>query len=180
MRRGVVADDVVQLIHAYAQAAASASVARRLSLLMNISRYDDPRVFALLSRVLTDRREPVQVRSYALRCIRTTGLSAANFEGAAAALVEVLAAEASLNLRVQAALALGWFVDARGVLAELGRTIAEPNVPLDLRYAAFTSLERIGPTAESVSLLRELQADELLGPTTHSTLVSWRVPPESD
>ena len=55
------------------------------------------------------------------------------------AVVEVLAAEPSLNLRVQAALALGWFMDASGALAELGRTIADPNVPLDLRYAAFTS-----------------------------------------
>jgi HEAT repeat protein len=175
-----VADDVVQLIHAYAQAAASASVTRRLSLLMDIKRYDDPRVFAFLLRVLTDRREPVQVRSYTLRCVRTTGLSAAYFESAAAAVVEVLAAESSLNLRVQAALALGWFVDASGVLAELGRTIADPNVPLDLRYAAFTSLERVGPTAESISLLRKLQSDELLGPTAQSTLVSWRVGPEYD
>ena len=69
------ADKVAQLIHAYAQAAPSASVTRRLSLLMEINRYDDPRVFAFLSRVLTARRELVQVRSYTLRCIRTTGLS---------------------------------------------------------------------------------------------------------
>jgi HEAT repeat protein len=175
-----VADAVAQLIHAYARATPSASVTRRLSLLMDIKRYDDPRVFAFLLRVLTDRREPVQVRSYTLRCVRTTGLSAAYFESAAAAVVEVLAAESSLNLRVQAALALGWFVDASGVLAELGRTIADPNVPLDLRYAAFTSLERVGPTAESISLLRKLQSDELLGPTAQSTLVSWRVGPEYD
>jgi HEAT repeat protein len=147
---------------------------------MDIKRYDDPRVFAFLLRVLTDRREPVQVRSYTLRCVRTTGLSAAYFESAAAAVVEVLAAESSLNLRVQSALALGWFVDASGVLAELGRTIADPNVPLDLRYAAFTSLERVGPTAESISLLRKLQSDELLGPTAQSTLVSWGVGPEYD
>ena len=59
-----VADDVVQLIHAYAQAAASASVTRRLSLLMDINRHDDPRVFAFLLRVLTDRREPLEMRSY--------------------------------------------------------------------------------------------------------------------
>jgi hypothetical protein len=94
--------------------------------------------------------------------------------------VEVLAAESSLNLRLQAALALRWFVGASGVLAELGRTIADPNMPLDLRYAAFTSLERVGPTAESISLLRKMQADELLGPTAQSTLVSWRVQPEAD
>jgi HEAT repeat protein len=175
-----VADNVAQLIHAYAQAAPSASVTSRLSLLMDINRYDDPRAFAFLLRVLTDHREPVQVRSYTLRCVRTTGLSAANFESAAAAMLELLGAESSPNLRVQAALALGWFVDAIGVVAELGRTIADANVPLDLRYAAFTSVERVGPTAASISLLRELQADELLGPTAQSTLVSWRVPPESD
>src|SRR3984893_7047098 len=88
MRRGVVADDVVQLIHAYLQAPPSASVTRSLSLLMDVNRHDDPRVFAFLLRVLTDRREPVQVRSYTLRCIRTTGLSAANVERAAAAVGE--------------------------------------------------------------------------------------------
>jgi HEAT repeat protein len=175
-----VADDVAQLIHAYAKAAASASVTRRLSLLMDINRYDDPRVFGFLLPVLTDRREPVQVRSYTLRCIRTTGLSSANFERAATAVLEVLAAESSLNLRVQAALALKWFIEARGVVAALGRATADPNLPLDLRYAAFTSLERVGPTAESIRLLRKLQADELLGPTAQSTLVSWRVPPASD
>jgi hypothetical protein len=121
-----------------------------------------------------------QVQSYTLRCIRTTELSAANFESAAAAVVEVLAADSSLTLRVQAALALGWFVDASGVLAELGRTIADPNAPLDWRHAAFNSWERVGLTAESISLLNKLQADELLWPTAQSTLVSWRVPQESD
>ena len=174
------ADHVARLIHAYARAAASGSVTSRLSLLMDINRCDDPRAFVFLARVLTDRREPALVRSYTLRCIRTTGLSAANFERAAAALVEVLAAEPSLNLRVQAALALGWFVDGRGVLAELGQTMADQKAPLDLRYAAFTSLARVGPTDATISLLRQLRADELLGPTVQSTLVSWRVRPDAD
>ena len=47
-----VADDVVRLMHAYAQAAPAVSVTGRLSLLMEINRYDDPRVGVMVAAIV--------------------------------------------------------------------------------------------------------------------------------
>jgi hypothetical protein len=77
-------------------------------------------------------------------------------------------------LRLQAALVLGEFTDIPGTLAALGTT-ALAEEPVDLRYAAFTSLERAGPAAECVALLRQLSGDETLGRSARSVLSAWRV-----
>ena len=46
---------------------------------------------------------------------------------------------------------------------------------IDLRYAAFTSLERAGPTPECVALLRQLSNNETLGPSSRSVLSAWHI-----
>jgi hypothetical protein len=83
----------------------------------------------------------------------------------------------SVDLRLEAALALGEFTDISGVLSALGSLALEPQELLDLRYSAFTSLERAGPTPECVDLLRQLSNDELLGRSAHSALARWHLDP---
>jgi hypothetical protein len=51
----------------------------------------------------------------------------------------------------------------------------EPEESIDLRYSAFTSLERAGPTSECINLLRQLSNDEILGCTARSSLMRWRL-----
>ena len=46
---------------------------------------------------------------------------------------------------------------------------------IDLRYAAFTSLERAGPAPESISLMRQISGDETLGNSARSVLSAWHV-----
>jgi hypothetical protein len=81
------------------------------------------------------------------------------------------------DLRLQAALALGEFIDISGVLCALGSLALEPHALIDLRYCAFTSLERAGPTPECVNLLRQMSNDEILGSLAKSALDRWRIDP---
>ena len=46
---------------------------------------------------------------------------------------------------------------------------------IDLRYAAFTSVERAGPTPESVAILRQMAGDDTLGDAARSVLSAWHV-----
>jgi hypothetical protein len=115
-----------------------------------------------------------------LKSLRNGGLAPDYRERAAAAMVQVVADHGSLDLRIEAALALGWFTDISGVIAVLGRTFADRSEPLDLRYAAFTSLERAGPTTEGINVLRNMRADDMFGPTAQSTLDRWHAPAEPD
>lgn len=46
---------------------------------------------------------------------------------------------------------------------------------LELRYAAFTSRERTGPTPECASVLRAMLEDETLGRLARKLLEAWRV-----
>jgi hypothetical protein len=57
----------------------------------------------------------------------------------------------------------------------LGNQALEVQEPIDLRYIAFTSLERAGPIPECVALVRQLTNDELLGRSARSVLLRWRV-----
>jgi hypothetical protein len=50
----------------------------------------------------------------------------------------------------------------------------EPAEPSDVRYAAFISLERAGPTPEAIALVRQLSDDEMLGLSAESILLRWQ------
>jgi hypothetical protein len=91
------------------------------------------------------------------------------------AVAEVLADKSRLPVRLQAALTLGDFTDIAGVLSMLNAIALAPDLSIDLRYAAFTSVERAGPTPECIALLRQIAADETLGDAARSVLSAWHV-----
>jgi hypothetical protein len=72
-------------------------------------------------------------------------------------------------------LALAEFADIDGVPAALGELALDADLPLDVRYYAFTSLERAGATTECVALVRRLVSDDTLGAAARSLLLSWRI-----
>jgi hypothetical protein len=89
--------------------------------------------------------------------------------------LQVVSDRSSPDLRLQASLALAEFTDIAGVPTRLGRLALDSDEPIDLRYSAFTSLQRAGSTPECVTLLRELTTDEMLGHSARSLLSLWRL-----
>jgi hypothetical protein len=87
----------------------------------------------------------------------------------------VISDPSSPDLRLHCALAVAQFIDIAGVQAALGAVALESDEPIDLRYPAYTSLERAGPTAECVSLLQRLSTDETLGRCGRRVLASWHL-----
>jgi HEAT repeat protein len=171
-------DEVERLIEAFSARGAVSSPAVKLDVLMDLERLRDGRVVAFLLQVLKDPDEPVEVRMYVLKRLRNGPLSVDERSSVAGALGELLSRGSSVELRLQAALALGEFTDSSVVLSALGSLALEPQELLDLRYSAFTSLERAGPTPECVNLLRRLSNDEILGRSARSALARWRVDEE--
>ena len=170
-------DDVEQLIQAFSTRGAMKSSGRKLDLLMDLERLGDSRVVAFLLQVLEDPAEPLEVRVHVLKRLRNGPLTADERCTVAGALGELMVRGSSIDLRLQAALALGEFIDITGVLTALGSLALEPQELLDLRYSAFTSLERAGPTPECVNLLRQLSSDEMLGRSAQSALARWHLDP---
>jgi hypothetical protein len=76
---------------------------------------------------------------------------------------------------VHGAVALAEFADVDGVPAGLAAVTLNPELPLDLRYSAFTSLQRAGPDSACVAFVRQLLADEELGAAARSLLSAWRI-----
>jgi hypothetical protein len=72
-------------------------------------------------------------------------------------------------------LALGDFIDVDGVPATLTELSLARDESIDLRYAAFTSIERAGPTPECIAVLRQIAGDDALGDAAHSVLSAWHV-----
>jgi hypothetical protein len=169
-------DEFEQLVDAY-RTPASSSVASRLSVLMDLERSGDPRVVLFLLNVLADPHETAKVRIYVLKQLRNArGLVApADRPAAANAAGDVLVESSNAELRIQAALTLGDFTDMGGVLSRLSAVCLAEHESIDLRYTAFTSLERAGPTPECIALLRQISADETFGLLAQSVLSAWHI-----
>jgi hypothetical protein len=161
-----------RLIAAF-RARATASVRSKLDALLDLERLREPRVVPFLLEVLADRREPTQVRIYVLKRLRN-GHPVPDYRPAVAeAILRVVSDQWSPDLRLQAVLALAEFTDIDPVPTTLGALALDPNEPIDLRYSAFTSLQRAGPTTECVALLRQLLTDEALGRSARRVLSLW-------
>jgi hypothetical protein len=65
--------------------------------------------------------------------------------------------------------------DVDGVLVRLSTISLARNESIDLRYAAFTSLERGGPIPECIALLRHISSDEMLGRCARGVLSAWHI-----
>jgi hypothetical protein len=168
-------DDVERLIQAFRTRGAMRSTVSKLDVLMHLERLHDGRIVPFLLHVLADPDEPPEVRMHVLKRLRNGPLTADDRSTVATGFRQLMSNGSSVELRLQAVLALGEFTDITGVLAALGSLALEPQQLIDLRYSAFTSLERAGPTPECVNLLRQLSNDEILGPSAQSALVRWRL-----
>jgi HEAT repeat protein len=166
-------DDVERLIEAFG-ARARWSVLSKLDVLMELERLSDARIVPFLMNVLADRREPTEVRIHVLKRLRNGRLQPAHRQSIAEAILQVVSDHSSPDLRLQAALALAEFTDIDGVPAALGGLALDPDETIDVRYFAFASLQRAGPTTECVALLSQLSADEVLGRSARSVLSSWQ------
>ena len=169
-------DDVERLVEAY-RVRASSSVTSKLDVLMDLKRIRDPRVVPFLLTILGDRREAEEVRIYVLKALRNGDglLVPTDRPLVAQAIGDVLADKSTVDLRVQAALALGEFTQVEGVLSRLSAVCLAQDESIDLRYTAFSSLERAGPTWECIALLRQISSDETLGHSARSVLSVWHI-----
>ena len=167
-------DEIAQLMKAY-ESRAAASVESKLGVLIDLEALRDPRIVPFLLRVLADRRQPTEVRIHVLKRLRNGSLSPENRPLVAAAILHVISDRSNPDLRLQASLALGEFTDIAGALTRLGRLALDPDEPIDLRYSAFTSLQRAGATPECVALVRELTTDGVLGRSARRLLSLWRL-----
>jgi hypothetical protein len=172
-------DDVERLIQAYSRRAASHSTAAKLDVLMDLERLRDERIVLFLLDVLEDPGEAPEVRMHVLKRLRDglpeAALTADERAAIARALCELMLHGSSLELRLQAAVALGEFTNIAGAATSLGSLALDPQELLDLRYSAFISLERAGPTPECIHLLRQLSNDEVLGCSAQSALARWHL-----
>jgi hypothetical protein len=168
-------DPAAWLIEAFGSRGKRDHSAWKLDVLMDLGRHDDPKVIAFFLAVVVDAEEPTDVRLDALGRLREVALDAAARCLAADASLKVLSRPSDDGLRLHAALVLGDFTDVPGVLDALGALTQEPDESIELRYNAFTSLQRAGPTEPCLDVLRALSADETLGPSARAILASWGV-----
>jgi hypothetical protein len=169
-------DELDRLVNVY-RVRASSSVKSRLDVLMDIEQTCDSRVVPFLLEVVGDRHESKEVRIYVVKRLRNGGglLVPADRPAVANAIGEVLADKSNEELQLQAALTLGDFTEIDGVLPRLSAVSLARDESIDLRYAAFTSIERAGPTPECIALMRQITGDETLGEAARTVLSAWHV-----
>jgi hypothetical protein len=167
-------ENLDRLLEAYS-ARPPVSIHRKLDVLLDLEQLRDPRSVPFLLKVLRERTEPLDVRMRTIRLLRLVQCPGEARTAVGRELSELLLDQGTSELRVAAALTLARFAELSGVAATLGVVALDPAEALDLRYSAFTSLERVGPTPEFAALLRRLTQDEALGPSARSLLAAWQL-----
>jgi hypothetical protein len=151
----------------------TASVLSKIDALLDLEQLSHPRVLTFLLEVASSSHEQPEVRVHVIRALRNRPYTPVERVSVARAIGTVLAGRSCLGLRAQAALTLAEFTDVEGVTHTLGVVALDETESLDLRYSAFTSLERAGPQPECVEILRQLSADETLGRSAGRLLATW-------
>jgi HEAT repeat protein len=125
--------------------------------------------------VVRNRQETAAVRIRVLKQLRSGRLEPAVRSSVAHTIAEMALDDPDANFRLQAVLALAEFTDVSGVPSMLGELALDADESIELRYSAFTSLQRTGPTPECAALLRRLLTDETLGRSARSVLALWHL-----
>lgn len=167
-------DEVGRLIETFS-ARATSSVRSKIDVLLDLERLRDARVVPFLLDVLADQREATPVRIHVLKRLRNGNLPAVYRPAVAEVILRILSDGSSPDLQVQAVLALAEFTDVQGVPPVLGHLVLDPDEPIDLRFSAFTSLQRAGATSECVAIFRQLLMDEAFGRSARRVLSLWRL-----
>ena len=167
--------EVERLIDAFRAEGTGASVAWKLDVVLDLAREDNPQVVPFLLSVLADPRESTAVRLDVLKRVRNGRLKPLERPRVAETIVRLLFERSNTELYLQSALALGEFTDVSGVVHVLGGLALQTGESFDLRYAAFTSIQRADPTPHAVEIMRTLTRDEVLGRAATSVLRSWRI-----
>jgi len=167
-------DEVERLIGAF-RARATSGATSRVDVLIDLEPLQDSRVVPFLVQVLSDDDEAAEVRIHVVKRLRNGRLASNERPAVALAMIQVLRVGSSPDLRLQSALALAEFTAIEGVLQMLGSVALDVQEAMDLRYSAFTSLERAGPADESVAILRRLVVDDTLGRSARSLLSTWKL-----
>ena len=168
-------DQVDALIQTFESRGKSDQSLWKLDVLLDLCGLVDPRVVRFLAAIAIDLDEPLDVRVEALTCLREAARSPTDRLVAARAGLAALASGSNGQVRLRAAELLGSFVDIDGVLSALGALAAAEHEPTELRYNAYTSLQRAGPTRACVAIVQSLTGDETFGQSARALLASWGV-----
>jgi hypothetical protein len=165
---------VDELIQAFRTIEPRGDTVRKLDVLLDIERVDEPQALGFLLDVLEDPDEPEPVRIAVLRRLSDAGLSGDRRPRVGRAVSEVvLHGPPDSQLCLDAALALARFTEIDGVVDALRTVLLNATAPCELRYYAFTSLHSAGPTTEIVQLLQRLLMDEEFGRCAQGLLAEW-------
>jgi hypothetical protein len=165
-------DEVERLLRTFR---AQHGVAWKLDVLLDLGVVRDPRVVPFMLDVLADADEAVAVRLDVLKRLRNGRLAADERPNVALVLQRLITDASDPVLRLHAALALAEFVDVSGAITALANAARDNDQPFDVRYAAFTSLQRAGPIAETIDCLRRLCEDDVLGRSAGGVLRAWHI-----
>jgi hypothetical protein len=166
-------DELEHLLQVY-QARPTAPASWKLDVLLDLEPLRDPRILPFLLQLLLDGQQPSEVRIRVVRHLRDARRVGEARGSVAEALTRVVADRFSPDLRLAAVLALTEFTEVAGVVSVLGALAGDRAEPPDLRYCAFTSLERPAPSSEVAILMQHLSTDHLLGGAARALLTRWQ------
>ncbi len=148
----------------------------KIEIVKKVERSDDVRVLPFLLRVATDEHEYDLARMEVLTDLRLR--TYANDDDrltVGRAVMHVLLNDPDDDVRNYAAIAMRRFMDVPGALASVQQVLDNQDEEVVLRSSAFASMQRLGPTDQTIDIMRALIADSEFAKSASRILSEWGV-----
>lgn len=136
----------------------------------------DVSVLAFMLQVASDRTELDLARIEALKVLEIRRpIAQREHERIAAVLKEILQSDKDDDVRSYAAIAAASYMAEKSLREEVTRVLGNKEEDRNLRWNAFTAIERMGRTAETVEIMRIIGEDPEFLDSARRILASWHL-----
>jgi len=148
----------------------------QLNAIIELSRSNDHRVLPFFLEVLQNEMANYLVRIQILKALRSGSHSAEDHFRIGQAVQQVLMFNEDNDVRIYAAETSARYLDVLDTQQIAQRIVLDQEDDEDVRIGVFTALEKLGPTRQTIDLMRELLSDDILAKYAQRVLNDWSTP----
>jgi hypothetical protein len=147
----------------------------KIDCLMELIRFDDPRIDGFLVDVAGSADEYDLARIQALKVLEQRAVETGARDDVVRMISGVLEHEGDDEIRSYAARALAGFIDVRGALDIAAGLVLDPNEDDDVRHNAFFAIERSKPTPQAIAAMKRCREEAKFSSGASRVLRFWGI-----
>lgn len=163
-------DEIDELIQSFD----SADEAEKLGIVEELEDYAGERILPFYLKAVMDERGNDLARMEILKILPLREYKQEDQFVVGRAIIHVLENDPKKLVRSYAAMAMYTFMETPGALEAVSEVLLDQDEDESLRHNALVAIEQVGPTSQTIGILRSIKADPHLGKSAERLLNDWQ------